>query len=37
MGVRLSAEAARFSGSPASGMPAFGHRAVMLTLHLRVN
>jgi hypothetical protein len=37
MGVRLSAEAARFSGSPALGMPAFQHRAVMLTLHLRVN
>jgi hypothetical protein len=37
LGVRLSAEAARFSASPAVGLPAFRHRAVMLSLHLRVN
>jgi hypothetical protein len=37
LGVRLSAETARFIGSPATGMPAFRHRAVMLTLHLSVN
>jgi hypothetical protein len=36
-GVRLSAEAANFSENPAIGMPAFRHRAVMLTLHLNVN
>ncbi len=37
LGVRLSAEAARFSESPGAGLPAFRHRAVMLSLHLRVN
>lgn len=37
LGVRLSAEAARFSASTATGLPAFRHRAVMLSLHLRVN
>jgi hypothetical protein len=36
-GVRLSAEAANFSKSPGIGMPAFQHRAMMLTLHLNVN
>lgn len=37
LGVRLSAEAARFSESPGAGLAAFRHRAVMLSLHLRVN
>ncbi|MEO6080605.1 MAG: hypothetical protein ABIQ86_12595 [Steroidobacteraceae bacterium] len=37
MGVRLSVEAARFEGTPAIGLPAFRHRALMLTLHLNAN
>lgn len=37
MGVRLSAEAAKFSESPAISVPAFRYRAVMLTLHLNIN
>ena len=37
MGLRLSAEAAGFQDTPAIGLPAFRHRAVMLTLHLKVN
>lgn len=37
MGVRLSAEAANYARSPAIGLPAFKHRAVMLTLHVKVN
>lgn len=36
-GVRLSGEAARFSETPQIGLPAFRHRAVMLTLHLNLN
>lgn len=36
MGVRLSAEAADFSAGPI-GLPAFRHRAVMLTLHLKID
>ena len=37
MGVRLSAEAADFGATPAIGMPAFRHRAVMLSLRISVN
>ncbi len=37
MGVRLSAEAANFAATPAIGLPAFRHRALMLTLHLNIN
>ncbi|MDQ2640101.1 MAG: hypothetical protein M3Y79_05940 [Pseudomonadota bacterium] len=37
LGVRVTAEAARFSASPAAGLPAFHHRAVMLSLHLLVH
>jgi hypothetical protein len=37
MGVRLSAEAANFGATPVIGLPAFRHRAVMLTLHLNIN
>jgi hypothetical protein len=37
MGLRLSGEAANFSATPAVGLPAFRHRAVMLTLHLNIN
>jgi hypothetical protein len=36
MGVRLSAEAANFSAEGPIGLPAFKHRAVMLTLHLKI-
>lgn len=34
MGVRLSAEAASFDHTPAAALPAFGHRAVVLSMHL---
>jgi hypothetical protein len=37
MGVRLSAEAANFDATPSIGLPAFRHRALMLTLHLNIN
>lgn len=37
VGVRLTAEAAKFSASPAAGLPAFHHRAVVLSLHLLVH
>jgi hypothetical protein len=37
MGVRLSAEAAKFAESPAINVPAFRYRAVTLTLHLNIN
>lgn len=37
MGVRLTAEAADFTSTPAIGLPAFRHRSVMLTLHLNFN
>ncbi len=37
LGVRLTAEAAGFSASPEIGLPAFRHRAVMLSLHLLVH
>lgn len=33
MGLRLSAETARFKGEPDVNMPSFQHRAVMLSLH----
>lgn len=33
MGVRLSAEAANYKGEPRVDMPAFRHRAVMMSLH----
>jgi hypothetical protein len=36
-GLRLSVEAANFGAAPAIGLPAFRHRAVMLTLHLNIN
>ena len=36
VGWRLSTEGANFHSTPA-GMPAFHHRAVMLTLHLAIN
>ena len=37
MGVRLTAEGANFSAIPAIGLPAFRHRAVLLSLHLNLN
>lgn len=37
MGVRLTAEAANYSGIRAIDLPRFRHRAVFLTLHLNVN
>ncbi len=37
VGLRLSAEAANFGATPAIDLPAFRHRAVMLTLHLNIN
>ena len=37
VGVRLTAEAANFSRSAGVGLPSFRHRAVMLSLHVRVN
>lgn len=37
MGVRLSAEAANYGDSPAIGLPAFRHRALILSLHLNLN
>jgi hypothetical protein len=37
MGVRLSGEAANYSASPVADLPGFRHRAVILTLHLRLN
>lgn len=37
MGVRLTAETARFGGTPAIGLPGFRHRALMLSLHLNIN
>lgn len=37
LGLRLSAEAANFSASPGIGLPAFRHRALMLSLHLLVH
>lgn len=37
MGVRLSAEAANYADSPDIGLPAFRHRAVILSLHLNLN
>jgi hypothetical protein len=37
VGVRLSAEAANFDATPSIGLPAFRHRALMLTLHLNIN
>jgi hypothetical protein len=37
MGLRLSAEAANFGATPAVGLPAFRHRALMLTLQLNIN
>lgn len=33
MGLRLSAETARFKSEPDVNMPSFQHRAVMLSLH----
>lgn len=33
LGVRLTAEAANYAGKPTLDMPAFRHRAVLLTLH----
>jgi hypothetical protein len=36
MGLRLTAEAANFRTTPVIGLPAFRHRAVMLTLHVNV-
>jgi hypothetical protein len=36
-GLRLTAEAANFGATPAIGLPAFRHRAVMLTLHVNIN
>lgn len=37
VGWRLSAEVANFDATPAINLPAFRHRAVMLTLHLNIN
>jgi len=37
MGVRLTAEAARYERNREFDMPAFRHRALLLTLHLGVN
>jgi hypothetical protein len=37
VGLRLTAEAANFGATQAIGLPAFRHRAVMLTLHLNIN
>ena len=37
VGMRLSAEAANFGATPAIGVPAFRHRAVMLSLRVSVN
>jgi hypothetical protein len=37
VGLRLSAEAADFGPTRAIGLPAFRHRAVMLSLHLNIN
>jgi hypothetical protein len=37
MGLRLSGEAANFDADPSIGLPAFRHRAVMMTLHLNIN
>lgn len=37
MGWRLTAEAANFDRTPAIGLPAFRHRAVMLSLQLNIN
>jgi hypothetical protein len=37
MGLRLSAEAAGFSAEGPVGLPAFRHRAIMLTLHLKLD
>jgi hypothetical protein len=37
VGMRLSAEAANFGSTRAIGLPAFQHRALMLTLHLNIN
>jgi hypothetical protein len=37
VGLRLSAEAANFGPTPALGLPAFRHRALMMTLHLNIN
>lgn len=37
MGLRLTAEAAGFGATPSIGLPAFKHRAVMLTLHLNIH
>jgi hypothetical protein len=37
VGMRLSAEAANFGPTHAIGLPAFRHRALMLTLHMNIN
>ncbi len=37
VGLRLTAEAAGFGATPAIDLPAFHHRALMLTLHLSIN
>jgi hypothetical protein len=37
MGVRLTAEGANFRATPSIGLPAFRHRAVLLSLHLNLN
>jgi hypothetical protein len=37
VGIRLSAEAANFGPTSAIGLPAFRHRALMLTLHMSIN
>ncbi len=34
LGVRLTVEAANHEGKPSLDMPAFRHRAMMLTLHV---